>query len=104
MCSVNIHLKFAVDGVEMDRERETVKAQYVNVDWCICVYDVILSDMSQFCTRMTYTFLIVIFSFKVINKVPMYLMLIQYLNMPVVMIIYISVRMKLTAASLMLSS
>jgi len=29
------------------------KAHYVNVDWCICVY-VILSDVSQFCTRMIY--------------------------------------------------
>jgi len=39
MCLVNIRLKFAVEGVEMDREKES-KAHYVNVDWCICVYKV----------------------------------------------------------------
>jgi hypothetical protein len=60
MCSVNIHLKFAVDGVEMDRERDS-KAYYVNVDWCICVYEVILSDMSQFFTRMIYISCVIFF-------------------------------------------
>lgn len=34
----------------------------------------------------------------------MYLMLAVYLNIPIVMIIYVSVWMKLTAASLVLSS